>query len=54
MVRVADDGRGGAAERPGSGLAGLRRRLEALDGRLVLDSPAGGPTAVEAVLPCGW
>ncbi|GAB3686401.1 sensor histidine kinase [Angustibacter aerolatus] len=54
VLRVADDGRGGAAERPGSGLAGLRRRLEALDGRLVLDSPAGGPTAVEAVLPCGW
>jgi signal transduction histidine kinase len=50
-VWVRDDGRGGAAVRPGGGLAGLRDRAEALDGRLLLDSPAGGPTTVYVELP---
>ncbi|AXE22480.1 sensor histidine kinase [Streptomyces globosus] len=52
LVRVADDGRGGA--RPGSGgtgLAGLAERLGAVDGVLVVDSPDGGPTTVTAELP---
>jgi signal transduction histidine kinase len=50
-VEVADAGPGGADER-GSGLAGLRRRVEALDGRLdVISGPAG--TTVRAELPCG-
>ncbi len=52
-VRVDDDGCGGAHERGGSGLTGIRRRIEALDGTLTLSSPPGGPTALEAVLPCG-
>jgi signal transduction histidine kinase len=51
-VTVADDGRGGA-DSDGAGLSGLRSRVEALDGALRVDSPAGGPTTVEAVLPCG-
>jgi len=52
-VEVRDDGRGGAAIRPGSGLAGLRDRVHAVGGRLdVLSSPGRG-TLVEAVLPCG-
>ena len=38
--------------RPGSGLAGLRERVAALGGVLVVDSPAGGPTMVKAVIPC--
>ncbi|HZW75098.1 MAG TPA: histidine kinase [Caldimonas sp.] len=51
VVRVLDDGRGGAAE-AGGGLHGLRQRVEALDGSLRIASPDGGPTVIEAVLPC--
>ncbi|MFC4061793.1 sensor histidine kinase [Planomonospora corallina] len=52
VVRVTDDGRGGA-DPAGTGLSGLARRVAALDGRLLVDSPAGGPTVVVAELPCG-
>lgn len=52
-VRVTDDGRGGADEHGGSGLAGIRKRVEALDGVFTLASPPGGPTTLEAELPCG-
>jgi signal transduction histidine kinase len=51
VVRVLDDGRGGASEANG-GLHGLRQRVEALDGSLRVASPPGGPTVIEAVLPC--
>ncbi|CAL9497885.1 hypothetical protein SUDANB58_03388 [Streptomyces sp. enrichment culture] len=51
MLQVVDDGVGGAAPSPGSGLAGLAERLDAVDGILVVDSPAGGPTRVTAELP---
>ena len=51
VVRVLDDGRGGATEDAG-GLHGLRQRVEALDGSLRIASPEGGPTVIEAVLPC--
>jgi signal transduction histidine kinase len=50
-VLVGDDGRGGA-DPEGSGLAGLRARVEALDGRLGVRSPAGAGTVVEVSLPC--
>ncbi len=50
-VEVKDDGPGGA-DPSGGGLTGLRRRVEALDGRLIVDSPAGGPTVIRAELPC--
>ncbi|MGA5078639.1 sensor histidine kinase [Streptomyces griseoincarnatus] len=50
-VSVADDGRGGA-NASGSGLFGLARRVAALDGRLEVRSPPGGPTLVTAELPC--
>ena len=53
LIRVDDDGRGGAAESAGSGLAGIRRRVEAYDGRLTLTSPPGGPTTIDVELPCG-
>jgi signal transduction histidine kinase len=52
-VRITDDGRGGADEQAGTGLAGIRGRVEAHDGTLQVVSPAGGPTVVEAELPCG-
>jgi signal transduction histidine kinase len=51
VVRVLDDGHGGASEENG-GLRALRQRVEALDGSLRIASPEGGPTVVEAVLPC--
>jgi signal transduction histidine kinase len=51
MLVVTDDGRGGADTTAGSGLAGLAERLDSVDGLLVVDSPAGGPTSVTAELP---
>ncbi|MGW3497043.1 histidine kinase [Streptomyces sp. NPDC001020] len=53
-VRVDDKGPGGAAIRPGAGLAGLADRVKAAGGTLHLSSPPGGGTLVEAVLPCAW
>jgi len=50
-VAVTDDGKG-RADAAGSGLVGLRRRVEALDGTLTVDSPEGGPTTIRAELPC--
>jgi signal transduction histidine kinase len=50
-LEVRDDGQGGA-DPDGSGLRGLRRRVEALDGRLSVNSPRGGPTTIRAELPC--
>jgi signal transduction histidine kinase len=48
---VADDGVGGAAAAPGSGLSGLADRVEALGGTLRLESPPGAGTRVAAELP---
>jgi signal transduction histidine kinase len=50
-VRVCDDGRGGAAFGGGSGLVGLKDRVEALGGRMTLHSPPGAGTTLEAHLP---
>jgi signal transduction histidine kinase len=52
LVEVADDGPGGATIDAGSGLRGLSDRVAALDGRLELQSPAGGGTRVRCELPC--
>ncbi|MFD9949116.1 sensor histidine kinase [Nonomuraea sp. NPDC059023] len=52
VVRIEDDGCGGAVP-TGGGLSGLARRVAAIDGRLLVDSPAGGPTVITAELPCG-
>jgi signal transduction histidine kinase len=49
-LQMRDDGVGGA--RPdGTGLVGLADRLAVLDGRLRVDSPAGGGTLVAADIP---
>jgi signal transduction histidine kinase len=50
-IRVTDDGRGGASPVPGGGLLGLAERARTVDGRIHIDSPAGGPTAVTVELP---
>ncbi|MFC7512255.1 sensor histidine kinase [Streptomyces thermocarboxydus] len=52
-VEVRDDGHGGAGEHGGTGLTGIRRRVEAHDGTLELASPPGGPTTLKVTLPCG-
>nr|WP_306270343.1 sensor histidine kinase [Ornithinimicrobium sp. HY1793] len=52
-IEVTDDGSGGAAVGQGSGLSGIRDRVEAHDGTLEVRSPIGGPTLVQVVLPCG-
>jgi signal transduction histidine kinase len=53
LVSIVDDGCGGADERRGTGLRGLRQRVESVDGTLRVDSPAGGPTSILVALPCG-
>ncbi len=51
VVDVTDDGPGGA-DPTGSGLEGLRARVEALDGSLTFASPDGGGTHLHVELPC--
>jgi len=51
VVEVDDEGPGGA-DPNGSGLTGLRTRVEALDGILVVLSNPGEGTTVHAELPC--
>jgi len=50
-VCVRDDGVGGADPARGSGLEGLKDRIEAFGGTMTLDSPSGGGTTLVAQLP---
>ena len=50
-IRVTDDGDGGARPVDGGGLRGLADRVRAVDGRLSIDSPDGGPTTITVELP---
>lgn len=52
LLRVVDDGCGGADPSRGSGLDGLRDRIEVLDGSLEIVSAPGDGTTVEARIPC--
>jgi len=52
LVRVRDDGIGGARPAEGSGLGGMTDRVAALGGSLSVDSPPGQGTVVTAELPC--
>jgi PAS domain S-box-containing protein len=52
VVEIADDGVGGADPTRGSGLRGLVDRVEALDGRLQVESPVGEGTRIVAEIPC--
>jgi signal transduction histidine kinase len=51
-VMISDDGIGGA-DVSSPGLSGLAGRVAGVDGRLSVESPAGGPTIIAAELPCG-
>jgi signal transduction histidine kinase len=50
-LSIRDDGRGGAAPDEGSGLVGLRDRVEALGGMIEIASPAGSGTSLSATIP---
>jgi signal transduction histidine kinase len=50
-VEVTDDGVGGADVEKGSGLRGLIDRVEAVGGRLAIESPPGAGTLVRAEIP---
>ncbi|WP_345752790.1 sensor histidine kinase [Microbacterium rhizophilus] len=51
-ARVEDNGLGGARVLPGGGLDGIHNRVLAAGGTVRLDSPQGGPTALEVSVPC--
>ncbi|GAA0485514.1 histidine kinase [Paractinoplanes deccanensis] len=51
-VEILDDGRGGADPSRGTGLTGLADRVAVADGRMLLSSPAGGPTLIRVEIPC--
>jgi signal transduction histidine kinase len=50
-VRVQDDGVGGADPSTGTGLRGLRDRVDALDGKLEVHSPLGEGTTITVEMP---
>jgi signal transduction histidine kinase len=50
-LKVRDDGVGGADLSTGTGLRGLRDRVDAVDGHLELDSPPGGGTTITVEIP---
>jgi signal transduction histidine kinase len=52
-VEIVDDGNGGASEELGSGLRGLRERVEALGGTFAVDSRTGRGTRIGATIPLG-
>jgi signal transduction histidine kinase len=51
-ARIEDNGIGGARVLPGGGLDGISNRVLAAGGTVHLDSPLGGPTALEVSVPC--
>ena len=52
VVAVTDDGVGGASVDRGSGIRGLKDRVEALGGHLAVESRAGDGTRIRVELPC--
>jgi len=53
VVEIRDNGVGGADPERGSGLRGLRHRVNGLGGALYVVSPPGGPTTISVEVPCG-
>jgi signal transduction histidine kinase len=52
VIEIADDGVGGADPATGSGLIGLRDRVEALNGRLSIERAPDQGTRISAEIPC--
>jgi signal transduction histidine kinase len=52
-LSIRDNGIGGADVGNGSGLLGLRDRVEALGGRMRINSPAGSGTSLDVTIPFG-
>jgi signal transduction histidine kinase len=52
VIELADDGAGGADAAGGTGLRGLRDRIEALEGTLEIESSPGAGTRLRAAMPC--
>lgn len=50
-ITVHDDGVGGVDAGKGTGIAGIRARVNAVDGSLTITSPVGGPTTLVAEIP---
>jgi signal transduction histidine kinase len=50
-VTIHDDGIGGVDATHGTGIAGIRARVNAVDGTLTVSSPPGGPTTLIAEIP---
>jgi signal transduction histidine kinase len=50
-LAIRDDGAGGADPSRGSGLIGLRDRIDAIGGTIVVESPAEAGTSVLVALP---
>jgi signal transduction histidine kinase len=53
QVSIRDDGVGGAAPGQGSGLIGLKDRVESLGGEIEIDSPSGSGTSLRMTIPTG-
>jgi signal transduction histidine kinase len=51
-VEISDNGHGGADPHRGTGLTGLADRVAVSGGRMLLSSPAGGPTVLRVEVPC--
>ncbi|MER5369602.1 sensor domain-containing protein [Streptomyces sp. NPDC002722] len=51
---ITDDGHGGVDTEAGTGMTGLADRVRALDGRIRVSSPAGGPTLLHVEVPCHY
>jgi signal transduction histidine kinase len=51
LIEIVDDGIGGTDPSRGSGIRGLADRVEALDGRLEVESPPGAGTRIRAEIP---
>jgi len=51
-IEISDNGHGGADPHRGTGLTGLADRVAVTGGRMLLSSPAGGPTLLRVEFPC--
>jgi glucose-6-phosphate-specific signal transduction histidine kinase len=50
-LSIRDDGIGGADPRNGSGIIGLKDRVDVLGGAMTVNSPVGGGTVIEVTIP---